>query len=65
MKTIFVLSGKISEDEMRKLEVKPDYVFPDLLRAVEWLLSKEKRKSERALKRKTGGRDEAKGEAEE
>jgi len=64
MKTIFVLSGKTSEDEMKRWEVKPDYIFPGLLGAIEWLVGKEKRKSERALKRKTGGRDEAKEEAE-
>lgn len=52
MKTVFVLSGKTSEDEMRKWGVKPDYVFPHLLGAVEWILNKEKRRSERATKRK-------------
>lgn len=56
MRTIFVLSGKTSEEEMRKLKVKPDYIFPGLLQAVEWILNKEKRKSERAIKRETEGR---------
>ncbi len=57
IKTIFVLSGKATEDEMKKWEVKPDYIFPGLLGAVEWLLNKEKRKSERAFKRKSSPRD--------
>lgn len=57
MKTIFVLSGKTTADEMKKWEVKPDYVFPGLLGAVEWLLNKERLRSERALKRKSGARD--------
>lgn len=52
MKTIFVKSGKTSMDEMRKLDVKPDYIFNDLLEAVKWLVARQKRKSERALRRK-------------
>jgi len=54
--TIFVLSGKTSEDEMRKWNVKPDYVFKDLLETVKWLLVKEKRKSERSTRREKEGR---------
>jgi len=51
VRTIFVLSGKTTEAEMKKWEVKPDYTFPGLLEAVEWLLNKRKRKSERAFER--------------
>ena len=57
IKTIFVLSGKATADEMKKWGIKPDYIFPGLLGAVEWLLNKEKRKSERAFKRKSPPRD--------
>jgi histidinol-phosphate phosphatase family protein len=56
MRTVFVLSGKTSEEEMKLWEVRPDYVFPGLLQAVEWIMNKEKRRSERALKRKADGR---------
>jgi len=59
MKAIFVLSGKTTADEMKKWKIKPDHVFPGLLSAVEWLLNKEKRRSERALKRKSGSSDKA------
>ncbi len=52
-KTIFVLSGKTTEDDMRAWREKPDRVFKDLLGAVEWLLEKEGRKARRALGRKT------------
>ena len=65
IKTIFVLSGKATEDEMKKWEVKPDYIFPGLLGAVEWLLNKEKRKSERAFKRKSSPRDKREAAIEE
>lgn len=54
--TIFVLSGKTGMDEMRKWNVKPDYVFKDLLETVKWLLVKEKRKSERSTRREKEGR---------
>ena len=52
IKTVFVRSGKTTVDEMRKWPVKPDYIFADLLEAVKWLLEKEKRKTERAHKRR-------------
>ena len=51
MKTIFVLSGKTPEGEMKKWKDKPDYVFRDLLGAVTWLLDKEKRREDRARRR--------------
>lgn len=51
-RTIFVLSGKVSYDEMRKWEVKPDYIFKDLLEAVNWILAKDRRKGNRAQRRK-------------
>lgn len=62
--TIFVLSGKTSLAEMRKWEVKPDYVFKDLLEAVKWILSKERRRRERSQRRQgSGSRVEDKGES--
>jgi D-glycero-D-manno-heptose 1,7-bisphosphate phosphatase len=64
MKTIFVLSGKTAADELKKWKIKPDYIFPGLLGAVEWLVNKEKRKSERAIKRESGDRNKAKKEDE-
>ena len=51
LNTIFVLSGKTGMDQMRKWEVKPDYIFKDLLEAVKWVLTKQRRKSERAMRR--------------
>lgn len=51
LNTIFVLSGKTGMDEMRKWEVKPDYIFKDLLEAAKWVLTKHRRKSERAVRR--------------
>lgn len=54
IKTVFVKSGKTTEDEMRKWPVKPDYIFADLLEAVKWLLEKEKRKTVRAQMRREG-----------
>jgi D-glycero-D-manno-heptose 1,7-bisphosphate phosphatase len=65
IKTIFVLSGKATADEMKKWGVKPDYIFPGLLGAVEWLLNKEKRKSERAFKRGSPPRDKQAEASEE
>jgi len=50
-KTIFVLSGKTSLQEMGKWPEKPDYIFKDLMDAVDWMLKKEKRRSARALRR--------------
>jgi len=50
-KTIFVLSGKTSRLEMEKWREKPDYIFKDLMDAVDWMLKKEKRRSARALRR--------------
>jgi len=37
---------------MRKWPVKPDYIFADFLETVKWLIEKEKRKTERAHKRR-------------
>lgn len=51
MRTIFILSGKTSRREMEKWPEKPDYTFNDLLEAVNWMLKKEKRRSDRALRR--------------
>lgn len=50
-KTIFVLSGKTSREDMGKWHEKPDYVFANLLEAAGWVLKKEKRRSERASRR--------------
>ena len=50
-KTIFVLSGKTSRQEMGKWHEKPDYIFKDLLEATGWVLNKEKRRSQRAKRR--------------
>lgn len=55
IETVFVLSGKTTLDESRKWGIKPDHVFKDLLEAVRWITAKEKRKSERAFRRKTRG----------
>ncbi len=52
--TVFVLSGKNTMDTMKKFPVKPDFIFKDLLEAVEWILAKERRKAERANRRKYG-----------
>ena len=52
VKTVFVLSGKHSKEEMLKWQDKPDYVFDNLLGAVKWILEKDRRKSNRALYRK-------------
>ena len=51
-KTVFVLSGKAPEDEMKKWPEKPDYVFNNLLDAANWLIKKEERKVKRAFGRK-------------
>ena len=56
LNTIFVLSGKTTMDEMRKWSVKPDHIFKDLLEAVKWLLVKERRRSERSIRREKEGR---------
>lgn len=56
LNTMFVLSGKTAMDEMRKWSVKPDYIFKDLLEAVKWLLVKERRRSERSVRREKEGR---------
>lgn len=56
LNTIFVLSGKTTMDDMRKWSVKPDYIFKDLLEAVKWLLVKERRKSERSIRREREGK---------
>jgi len=50
-KTIFVLSGKTSRPEMEKWREKPDYTFKDLLEAVNWMLKRQKIRSDRALRR--------------
>lgn len=41
-KTIFVLSGKTSKDEMERWKNKPDHIFKDLLGSVKWLIKKQK-----------------------
>jgi len=51
VKTVFVLSGKASMEDIKKWDVKPDYIFKDLLEAVKWMLAKRRRKAERAFKR--------------
>jgi histidinol-phosphate phosphatase family protein len=51
-KTILVLSGKAAPGEEKKWPQKPDHVFKDLFEAVNWLLAKDKRKSDRAVRRK-------------
>jgi len=55
LETIFVLSGKTSLEESRKWNVKPNHIFKNLLEAVRWIAVKEKRKTERAFKRKMRG----------
>ena len=50
-KTIFLLSGKTPEKEMRTWKNKPDHVFNGLLEAVQWILAKEHRKVRRASRR--------------
>lgn len=42
LKTILVLSGKSSLEDMRNWAVKPDYIFDDLLEAVRFVLKGEK-----------------------
>jgi D-glycero-D-manno-heptose 1,7-bisphosphate phosphatase len=54
MRTIFVASGKNTVEDMHKWSVKPDYIFKDLLEAAQWVVGREKRKTERALKRRDG-----------
>jgi histidinol-phosphate phosphatase family protein len=39
LKTILVLSGKTSLEDMRSFEVKPDYVFDDLSETVDFIIS--------------------------
>jgi D-glycero-D-manno-heptose 1,7-bisphosphate phosphatase len=55
-RTIFVLSGKHKEEEMKTWRDKPHHVFDDLLGAVKWILEKEKRRSSRAFSREKEGR---------
>ncbi len=50
-RTIFVLSGKATEEDVKKWDEKPDYVFKDLLDAAGWLIKKEERKARRARDR--------------
>ena len=64
-RTIFVLSGKSSPEEMRKWEEKPDYVFKDLLEAVEWLIKKKRRREDRKFKRIKADEKAAQQEEEE
>lgn len=49
--TVFVRSGKMTTDDLRKAGVRPDFVFKDLLEAVEWILAKDRRKADRAHRR--------------
>jgi D-glycero-D-manno-heptose 1,7-bisphosphate phosphatase len=39
-KAVLVLSGKSSKEDVRDWQEKPDYVFKDLLEAVNWLIKK-------------------------
>lgn len=55
MPTILVLSGKTSEEELKKFNTRPDHVFEDLLKVVDWMLAKERRKAERAIRRVSDG----------
>jgi len=55
IETVFVLSGKTSLEESRKWPIKPDHVFSNLLEAARWITAKEKRRAERAFKRKEKG----------
>jgi D-glycero-D-manno-heptose 1,7-bisphosphate phosphatase len=50
-RTVFVLSGKHTGEDMKAWRDKPHHVFDDLLAAVKWMLAKERRRSERAVKR--------------
>lgn len=50
-RTITVLSGKASEDDIKRWPEKPDYIFKDLLCVVDWLLQKEERKARRSARR--------------
>lgn len=50
-RTVFVLSGKTSREEMEKWDEAPDFIFENLLRAVEWIIIKEKRRANRAARR--------------
>lgn len=52
MRTVFVLSGKATIADLRERGLKPDHVFKDLLEAVQWLIRKEQRRADRAVKRK-------------
>lgn len=56
MPTILVLSGKTPEEELKRFTIRPDYVFENLLKVVDWILAKERRKTERAFRRVTGDR---------
>lgn len=38
LKTVLVLSGKTSLEDMRQWEIKPDYIFDDLREAVEFVI---------------------------
>jgi D-glycero-D-manno-heptose 1,7-bisphosphate phosphatase len=62
IKTVFVLSGKMTLEELKKHDARPDYVFKDLLEAVSWILEKEKRKSDRAARRRSEGKRVDSGE---
>ena len=53
-RTIFLLSGKVSSEEMRTWEEKPDHVFDNLLEAVKWVVAKDKRRLRRSRERGKG-----------
>ena len=57
LNTIFVQSGKTGMDEVKKWDVKPDYIFKDLLEAVKWIIVKERRRSERSSRREKEPRE--------
>ena len=44
LKTVLVLSGKANLEMLKEWEIKPDYIFDNLLEAVNFILSKEGRK---------------------
>lgn len=56
LNTVFVLSGKNGMKDIMGWKIRPDYIFKDLLEAVNWILVKERRKSERSMRRERGAR---------
>ncbi len=54
VKTIAVLSGKSTYEDMREWPAKPDLIFNNLLEASEWIIKKEERKHDRKRERERG-----------